>query len=196
MKDSPPTGQSGARTPLEPPSEPDPTPDEFETLFMAHHAFVCRSLSYFGVDDSSVLDLAQEVFVVVHRRRADFDDRRDLRSWLFGIARRVAHTERRSRTRAERKLAAVPEAAPAPMPDEELARREEVALVERFIARLPDKLRDVFVLVEIEGCSAPTVAEVLGLKLNTVYSRLRLGREQFAKAIARHDSRGGPPDAR
>ena len=196
MTDPPPAGQSQPRTPLEPISDTDASTDEFEALFMAHHAYVRRSLSYFGVGGESVDDLAQEVFLVLHRRLAEFDPSRDIRSWLFGIARRVAQTHRRGMARAERKLAAVPEAEPVAQPEEELARSEEVAVVDRFIASLPDKLRDVFVLVEIEGCSAPEVAEMLDLKVNTVYSRLRLGRERFTKAFARRRPKEGSAHAR
>ncbi|MEM6996950.1 MAG: RNA polymerase sigma factor [Myxococcota bacterium] len=165
-------------------SSPDLPP--FESLFMANHAYVCRSLSYMGVSSANIDDLAQEVFLVLHRRLADFDPSRDLRSWLFGVARRVAQTHRRGAARAERKLAVVPPAVPAPAPDDVLSRSEEVAMVDRFVAGLPDKLRDVFVLSEIEGHAAPEIAAALGIKVNTVYSRVRLGRERFARALARH----------
>jgi RNA polymerase sigma-70 factor (ECF subfamily) len=48
---------------------------------------------------------------------------------------------------------------------------------------LSSELRDVFVLVDIEGLTAPEVAHALGLNLNTVYSRVRVGRQRFAEAI-------------
>ena len=153
---------------------------------MAHHAYVCRSLSYMGVATANIDDLAQEVFLVLHRKLAEFDPTRDLRSWLFGIARRTAQTHHRGAARAKRKLAVVPAAEPGPAPDEVLARGEEIAMVDRFISSLPDKLRDVFVLSEIEGRPAPEIAKTLDVKVNTVYSRLRLSRERFARVLSRH----------
>lgn len=159
---------------------------DFGSIFMANHAFVCRSLSYFGVGAANVEDLAQEVFLVLHRRLEDFDRGQDLRSWLFGIARRVAQTHRRGTARAERKLRVVPAAEPGPAPDEVVARNEEIEMVDRFITSLPDKLRDVFVLSEVEGMPAPEIASALDLKVNTVYSRIRLARERFGRALTRH----------
>ena len=54
MTDPPSAGQSGSRTPLQAQSATDPNDGEFEALFMAHHAYVCRSLSYFGVGDPAL----------------------------------------------------------------------------------------------------------------------------------------------
>jgi RNA polymerase sigma-70 factor (ECF subfamily) len=51
--------------------------------------------------------------------------------------------------------------------------------------------REVFVMAEVEGFTAPEIADALGAKLNTVYSRLRLGRAQFERALARHLRRHG-----
>jgi len=47
----------------------------------------------------------------------------------------------------------------------------------------------VLVLAELEELTVPEVAEGLGLKLNTTYSRLRLAREQFERALTRHRAR-------
>ena len=160
---------------------------------MSHYAFVCRTLAHFGVEAAAVEDVAQEVFLVLHRRLADLDPSRDARSWLWGIARRVAHTHRRGITRAQRRhLQAEPPSAP-PGPDIALESRERAEIVERFVQDLPEKLRDVFVLAEIEGMSAPEIGATLEIKLNTVYSRLRLARERFARLIERLAARGDAP---
>jgi RNA polymerase sigma-70 factor (ECF subfamily) len=166
----------------DPTSTTPPVPD-FSALFMAHYAYVCRSLSYFGVPSHATEDVTQEVFLVLHRRLAELDPTRDVRSWLWGIARRVAHTHVRAATRAQRKHDDAPAPAAPPIPDAQLERRERAEIVERFVAKLSDKLRDVFVLSEIEGLAAPAIAEALDLELNTVYSRVRLARERFARTL-------------
>ena len=65
----------------------------------------------------------------------------------------------------------------------------------RLLYELLDKLdagkREVFVLAELEQLAAPQIAEALGINLNTVYSRLRLARETFNQALARHHVRDG-----
>ena len=60
-------------------------------LFEAHYAFVWRTMRHFGLDEASADDAAQDTFVVVHRRLADYDGRTHIRGWLYGIARRVVH---------------------------------------------------------------------------------------------------------
>jgi len=74
-------------------------------------------------------------------------------------------------------------------PHESAAKREAARLVDRFLERLNENQRDVFVLAELEQLTAPEIATVLGAPLNTVYSRLRLARLEFAKAVARHRAR-------
>ena len=62
------------------------------------------------------------------------------------------------------------------------------SFIDRFLDSLDDDLRAAFVLAELEQLTAPEIAAVVGLPLNTVYSRLRLARIAFAKAIARHQA--------
>jgi RNA polymerase sigma-70 factor (ECF subfamily) len=158
---------------------------EFRAVFVDHYGFVVRLLAHFRVPRATCEDAAQEVFAVVHRRLPDFDPRMSMRAWLWGIARRVAAGAARGELRARRRLEVVSEPSAPPAPDAELERRRDIELVERCIAELDDDQRDVFVLVEVEGLSAPEVTEALGVKLNTVYSRLRAARIKFERTLAR-----------
>ena len=162
---------------------------DFRAVFIEHYAFVWRLLAHFGVPDASRDDAAQEVFAVVHRRIADYDGRTAVRGWLAGIARRVTSTLQRTASRAARRLEVVqPPAAPT-TPEAELEQQQQIELAQSCLATLDDDQRDVFVLTEIEGFSAPEIAEALGIRLNTVYSRLRVARENFQRAIARAQAR-------
>ena len=69
------------------------------------------------------------------------------------------------------------------------ALKEALALVERGLATLNPERREVFVLFEIEGLSAPAIAELLGINVNTVYSRLARARRRFRTATAPHLAR-------
>lgn len=170
-------------------SDPPATSPDFQGLFVAHYGFVCRALRSMAVDAASVEDLAQDVFIVLHRRLDDYDPQRDVRSWLWGIARRVASTHARSATRAERRLRALPDPTPADAPDERVEMQQRADMVTEFLESLSEDQREVFMLMELESMSAPEVAQTLGLKLNTVYSRLRAARERFKRAVARHRAR-------
>jgi len=167
---------------------PDPStaPPDFQGLFVAHYGFVCRALRSMRVDAASIEDLAQDVFIVLHRRLDDYDPSRDVRSWLWGIARRVANTHARSMTRAQRRLQALPSPEPQRSADDKVELRQRADVVTEFLGSLPPEQREVFVLMELESMSAPEVAEGLGIKLNTVYSRLRTARERFKRVVARH----------
>lgn len=158
---------------------------EFRAIFAEHYAFVWRTLAHFGVPRAALDDTTQEVFAVVHRRLDDYDGRTALRSWLWGIARRCAASWQRGEQRSRRRLEVVQPPRESAVPDEELDRRRALELAESCLAQLDEPQRDVLVLTEIEGLSAPEIAEILGIKLNTVYSRLRVAREKFQRALAR-----------
>lgn len=165
--------QSG---PGEPPSLAD--------VYRAHVDFVYRTARHLGIAETEVEDVMHDVFLVVHRRLADFDDSRaSIRSWLYGITRRVTMQHHRSRLRSARRLAAVPERTPSPMVDEQVERSRAVELVEEFLDTLDPDQRTTFALFEIEGMTAPEIAQAEGVKPNTVYSRLRLARCKLARFL-------------
>ena len=110
-----------------------------------------------------------------------------MRAWLFGIARRVAMHHRRGRARRSRRERAAPIPVATPCPEDVAAQREAARWVERFLAELDSSQRTVFVLCEIEGLAAPEVAAATGTKLSTVYSRLRLARRRFERAVAERE---------
>lgn len=149
---------------------------EFAQVYRRELGFVWRVLRYHGVPPEAVEDAVQEVFMVVHRRWEDRDPERSLRSWLFGIARRTASTQRRGASRRQRKLAAVPDPEPEARLDQRAADREDLRELAEVLAAMDHKLAAVFTLADIEGMSAPEIAAELGANLNTVYWRLRKAR--------------------
>lgn len=177
------------------PSGPDlagPPIAEFAATFRQHHDYVWRVLRHFGVPLDTVDDKVQDVFLVLHRRWSDYDPNSSMRSWLYGIARRVAADLRRGSARAERRLRAVPDPPPPLDPDQAVAQAEAAAFVERFLDSLDHDKREVFMLAEIEHFTAPEIAEATGAKLNTVYSRLRAARALFDRALRRFAPTGRP----
>lgn len=164
-------------------------------LYRDQFEFVWRSLRRLGVRESATDDAVQEVFLVVYRRLAGFEGTTGHRAWLFAIALRVARESRRRDRRLwlEEPVAAV---AATMNPDDGAALRERVQLLDTLLAALSDEQREVFVMAEVEGFSAPEIAGALGVKLNTVYSRLRLGRERFERALARHRAACGKEPSR
>ncbi|MBL4687653.1 MAG: sigma-70 family RNA polymerase sigma factor [Nannocystaceae bacterium] len=169
---------------------------QLDALVRAHAPMVRRALRQLGVGPHQLDDAAQDVFVVLVRRIADFDGARSLTNWLWGIARGVASGYRRStrrRTRLHTALVASPVPAETRGVERAVAGSQAARIVKSFLDALDDGKCAVFVLAEIEGRSGPEIAERLGLNLNTVYARLRAARRAFTAAVAgHHDSRARP----
>jgi RNA polymerase sigma-70 factor (ECF subfamily) len=157
----------------------------FEAIYRKHHDFVWRSVRRLGVSDAEVDDLVQEVFVVVHRRLADFEGRSAITTWLFGIAYRVIRDHRRSAAARRRREQEVEAGRPPTEPDKKVSRAQAVGLLDELLDGLEEDQRSVFVMAEIANMTAPEIAELTETKLNTVYSRLRLARRAFEAGVAR-----------
>jgi RNA polymerase sigma-70 factor (ECF subfamily) len=160
-------------------------PVTLDTAYREHFKAVWRVLRRLGVPTAQLDDAAQDVFLVVHRKLDAFDARAPLRSWILAIAVRVAsdHRRRALRTRAHELDEAVADVAPSPAQHSET--QESLRLLHAVLAELDDKKRCVFVLSELEQLSVPEIAAVLGVNLNTAYSRLRAARKQFEAALSR-----------
>jgi RNA polymerase sigma-70 factor (ECF subfamily) len=166
--------------------------ERFTVIYNQHFAFVWRNLRRLGVASAGLDDAAQDVFLVAHRRLPDVPDDA-LRPWLFGVVRKVAASHRRG---ASRRDAASLDVAPEPIaagpgPERRLGQAEAARLVHALLARLSDDQREVFVLAELEQMAAPEIASAIGVRLNTVYSRLRAARAAFEKQAARLVAREG-----
>ncbi|MBX3269294.1 MAG: RNA polymerase sigma factor [Sandaracinaceae bacterium] len=156
-------------------------------LYEEHADAVFRALRRWGVSDSMADDALQEVFLIASRKLAEFEGRSTHRTWLFGIALRVARGVRRTRTH-EAMGEIEPEGDDAPVDDEVDARRAARQL-DALLATLDDAQREVFVMASLHDLSAPEIAEITGANLNTVYSRLRLARQRLADGLARSGRR-------
>jgi RNA polymerase sigma-70 factor, ECF subfamily len=160
----------------------------FDELYDEHFDFVWRSLRRLGVAPSDLQDVAQEVFMVVHRRLPYFEGRSKLTTWLFSICLHAAR-DRRRRAHVVHELVdgSVDErlvdhhADPCSL----LERRDDLELFEAALASMDLEQRAVFTLFELEGVRGPELAETLEVPLGTAYSRLRLAREAFRRAVAR-----------
>ena len=159
-----------------------------------HFGFVWRYLRGLGVPAAEVDDAAQQVFVVASQK-IDLIQEGAERSFLVGTARGVAANARRAGTRRREVVGDdtldtyVDE---APDAEARTGTKEELAVLDRFLASLPDDLREVFILFELEGMTMAAIAEDLELAHGTVASRLRRAREEFQEMARRFQAtRGG-----
>lgn len=120
-------------------------------------------------------DVAQEVFLRLHRHGLDFPNDAVLGAWLYRVTANLCV----DRSRRARPTDELPELIAASTSAEaELLREERKRLLMRALATLPAKERAAVVLREIEGLATTEVAEILGSSEGTV-------RSQVSKAMTR-----------
>lgn len=160
---------------------------DFDSVYHEHARFVWRSLSRLGVVPEHLADAMQDVFIVVYRKLPSFEGRSSVRTWLFGIAMRVASDwARRIRRHPSEPLSENLQDARENAPFERAARSEAVSTLHRLLAELPADQRAVFVLVELEQMSVAEAASAVSANIHTVTSRLKVARQKFEAALRRH----------
>ena len=150
--------------------------------FQREFDYLCRTLRRLGVRPDDLEDDAHEVFLVLNRKWADYDQSRPLRPYLFGIAFRVVASRKRRQQRE------VPElleetAGDAVHPDEALEAARARDLVLAALSRIPLARRGVFVMHDIDEVPMREIVKALSLPLFTGYSRLRKARREFEAAV-------------
>lgn len=162
---------------LEPPPE---TTLDFEAIYHSHVDSIWRFIERLGVPLRFVDDATQDTFIIAHRQLSSFRGASSVKTWLHGIALRVAKDYRR---RESRKGGWEPLSSSLPdehrSPHDAAADRQALELVLRLLEQLDEQQRAVFVAVEFQGLTAPEVAELTETNVNTVSTRLRAARLRF-----------------
>lgn len=155
-------------------------------LVEAHFDFIWRALSRMSIPPMDLSDCVQQVFLVASRKLPSIAEGSE-RAFLLGTALRVARDARRTHERRRE----VPEeenvelCCPGPQPDEIADQRRLRALLDEVLAAMPEDLRVVFILFELEEMPTQEIASLLELPSGTVASRLRRAREEFDRRVAR-----------
>jgi RNA polymerase sigma-70 factor (ECF subfamily) len=164
---------------------------DFEGVYAAHFHDVVRWARALGGPDADLDDLAQEVFLVVERKLAGFDGA-NLPGWLYRITWLVVRAHRRrawfrhlfSRPRdVELDELAGPRGDPA----RALEQKERQRQLYRLLGRMSAKRREAFVLFEVEQLSGDEIAQLLGVPVATVWSRLHHARRDFLALVKELD---------
>jgi len=155
------------------------TKARIERLIHDHYDFVWRSARRLGVRSADLDDVVQEVFVVAARR---LDDITHELGFLFRACMGAASHARRS---VQRRREVVDEARleheidRRANPEQDAEAAEARAQLQAILEAMPEELRVVFVLFELEQFTMSEIAETLKIPAGTVASRLRRARETF-----------------
>ena len=173
-----------------------PTPEQvFRDYAPRIYSLALRMLG----NEADAEDVTQEVLLQLIRKLDTFRGESAFPTWLHRITVNAALAHRRKRANREDKHVREPldnfledgrHAADVRhwslSPDQEALDRETRDLIEKAIAGLPDAYRDVYVLADVEGLSNPEIADILGMSLSAVKSRLHRARLVMRNALAPH----------
>lgn len=147
--------------------------------------FVLRTLLRLGAPQRDVEDLAQEVFLIVHRRASEFEPDRRVEPWLYGIARNIMreywrkHQGRREVLGKEEDVAQTEHEEPHSLDPTS----EQVRLLRQAISHLADPLLDVLMLRDLIGMTLSETARELGIPVDTAKDRLRRARLELRAGV-------------
>ena len=169
------------------------------------YSLIARSLR----DPADAADVTQDVFIKVFRNISSFHGDASLRTWIYRIALHEASNQRRWWSRHKRQELTID----APQENDEgetfcladalagheaspydcAANRETKERVEVALRTLPEAFREVVVLREIEGFGYEEIAEILGVNIGTMKSRLTRGRSALREALLQAAARPCTP---
>lgn len=169
--------------------------EAFESLVARYQIELFHFLSRFTGNRTTADDLFQETFLQVHISAGDFDTERRFRPWLFTIAANKARDHlRRSNRRQTSSLSAPVDPssgeggefvdlmqADLETPPEEAQRHEVQQMVRQTVGLMPEHLREILLLSYFHQFAYKEVAEMLGIPLGTVKSRLHTAVATFAE---------------
>jgi RNA polymerase sigma-70 factor, ECF subfamily len=148
-------------------------------------------------NDADAEDVTQDVLLQVVRKLDTFRGDSALATWLHRVTVNAALAHRQKRASRQKHETAdsvdsLIDTQPGPVrrwnvsPDEHALAAEQHELIERAIAKLPDPFRDVYVLADVEELPNNEIADMLGLSLPAVKSRLHRARLRMRDALAPH----------
>lgn len=165
----------------------------FRQIFVQHRGDVSRVVYRMIGPGPEIEDVVQEVFLHVYRSLPSFRGDSKFSTWLYRLAVNVARMHlRRGRSRPRFADVEVPEAPhegmPHDTPDVVVERQERVRTLYRLLESLSEKKREVLVLHDLEGVPAKEIAEMVGVPVLTVRTRLFYARKELYAAMAAEPS--------
>ena len=171
---------------------------QLRALVSEHFDFIWRLLRRMGFSPEDADDAAQQVFMAATQKSESIAQGSE-RTYLYGIALRVAANLRRKlgRRREEAEPLAHEVVDLAPQPEHAANLGEACSLLDELLRALPEDLRRVLVLAQIEQFEVAEIAQAEGIPVGTAASRLRRARALFREGLERvqhrNPFRGGQP---
>src|SRR5688572_15377656 len=146
-----------------------------ERMFRAHHELIWRTLRRLGLSPDLAADTTQQAYLIAAERLDDIRSGSE-RAFLFSTAIGLSRTNFRRSQRCQLQSDMDIHVDPALKSEQVNTRCSAMELIDRIFAKTDPDLVTVFVLFELEGLSAPEIAQVIDIPVGTVASRLRRAR--------------------
>lgn len=189
----------------EPPADPVEAPPDLppltpEFVFREYAPRIYHLARRLLGNDADAEDVTQDVLLQVVRKLHTFRGDSALPTWLHRVTLNaaLAHREKRANRQKHENATGddatlegtndppgtvkLPRSSPAAM----ALQGEQRELIDRAIKRLPEQFRDIYVLADVEGLQNPEIADMLGLSVSAVKSRLHRARQRMRDALAPH----------
>ncbi|MFH1531596.1 MAG: sigma-70 family RNA polymerase sigma factor [Pseudomonadota bacterium] len=175
--------------------------DAFRTLVQKYERRIYGIVVGMIRDREEAWDLTQEVFVKVYRHLGSFEGNSSLYTWMYRITVNLCIDFIRKRKGASLEFDDArnhdgpvgldsPVGKPADTPPQRLLREELVGKVNQALERLSPKHKQIVILREVEGLSYQEIADVLGISIGTVMSRLFHARKNMQRVLEKYLERG------
>jgi RNA polymerase sigma-70 factor (ECF subfamily) len=160
----------------------------WEALVRRHQTRVLNLAYQFTGDSTRAEDLAQEIFVRLYESLDHYQDGRPFQTWFNSLARNLCIDHYRKQ-RKDRNVVSKPVdefydlAADVESSDESVARRERRDILMLALDRLGEISREAIVLKDFQGMSHEEMAELAGVPIGTMKSRVSRARAELARII-------------
>jgi RNA polymerase sigma-70 factor, ECF subfamily len=171
-------------------------PQAFQELVRPHVDAIRRFARSFCKNDTDADDLAQDALVKAYRSFGAFDGRSSLTTWLYTIAKNQFLDHRRGRLfRWRSRESELSDFDPSNLPNAEqlVDERQKVDLLWAALRRIDEKFRTPLVLAEIDGLAYEQIAEVEGIPIGTVRSRIARAKDQLRNLLDRKSDPASAP---
>lgn len=161
----------------------------FEQLFRAYHAPLCLyAISITGRKEVAE-EIVQELFYTLWKERESLNILRSIKSYLYGAVRNqsLQYCEHHLvRERHREKVLSAPTDSPAVTPHEQLEYSELKTIIDRTLARLPDRRRQIFAMHRFEGLKYKEIADRLSLSVKTIEAEMTKTYQLLRKEIEKY----------
>ena len=157
--------------------------ESFRLLLERYERPVVRMVRNITNNIESYEDIAQDVFFTAYRKLVSFDPARSsFSTWLFTIARNKSlNVLRKKRVLS---MSELPERADSREPSDNMARKEFFEKLDRELQALPSRQRRAFVLAEFEKLPYEQIAQIEGVRIGTVKSRINRAKKRLRSSLS------------